>query len=493
MLTPRAANKRTNVHTIAIGTLILIWCYTLIVSRSSRVPSKVLPYAKQILSKISVQSKTATQDLSHLGQHVHTEEFIYHQRTIKTIYYEGDRPSLTRINEPLLGPPCTLHKSNLTNIFIESPELLTLRVPRSPKVDTSTMSFGMSTRIHRLHDTIPQLAHWLPHSGAQLHIIAPPHEDDRKMELEIRNLGIDATITTAVAPSPKAYFSILKKLYDTRTPKTKWLVLLDDDTFVTSLPYLISHFDKMYDARKERLVGALSDNIGQIQSFGLLPFGGGGVFISVPLAEKLTVDGTWEECMASGENTGDGMVSNCLNAFSTVRPTFDEGLNQMDIVGDPSGYFESGRRMLTIHHWKSWFDVNVPMVANVSKACGDECVLQRWQFDDNLVLSNGYSINEYPRGIDGIEGEGVTRKIELEKVEKTWDGQMWEYIHKIGPLREKLEEEEKRTLFLVDASVVDGVNGLAVGVRQTYVENAKRVDGIKVGVDRVVQLFWLFD
>lgn len=155
-------------------------------------------------------------------------------------------------------------------------------------------------------------------------------------------------------------------------------------------------------------------------------------------------------------------------------------LHQMDINGDPSGYFESGRRLLTIHHWKSWFSVNVPMVANVSKACGDECVLQRWQFDDDTVLSNGYSINEYP---GGIEREGV----ELGKVEKTWDGELWRYVHKIGPLREPVKEGVKRSLLLVEANVVEGV-----GVRQVYVERAKLVEGHSVGIDRVVELLWLF-
>jgi hypothetical protein len=236
----------------------------------------------------------------------------------------------------------------------------------------------------------------LPNSGCQLHVMAPPHDDDLPLEREIRAMGIDLTITAAAAPSPKAYFSILKKLYETRTPNTKWLAMFDDDTFVPSLPYLVQHFKKLYNPENERMVAAMSDNIGQIHAFGLLPFGGGEIFVSVPLAKRLTEEKVWERCMASTKNQGDQIVNDCLNDFSTVRPTFDMELHQMDINDDLSGYFESGRRLLTIHHWKSWFSVNVPMVANVSKACGDECVLQIWQFDDDTVLSNGYSINEYP-------------------------------------------------------------------------------------------------
>jgi hypothetical protein len=464
----------------AAGLLVLIWMYFSLVPDESKLGTKVAPYAQKFLNKVSPQTHIQTLDLSHLTKHVGSDQFTYARRTIKTKYYNGDRPSLTRVNETLLGTPHMLDKANLTSVAIESPEILELKVPRSPKVDMSMFSFGMSTKIPRLRGTIPQIAHWLPNSGCQLHVIAPPHDDDLPLEREIRAMGIDLTITTAVAPFPKAYFLILKKLYETRTPNTKWLAMFDDDTFVPSLPYLVQHFNKLYNPEDERMIAAMSDNIGQIHTFGLLPFGGGGIFVSVPLAKRMTEEKVWERCMASPKSQGDQIVNDCLNDFSTVRPTFDMELHQMDINGDPSGYFESGRRLLTIHHWKSWFSVNVPMVSNVSKACGDECVLQRWQFDGDIVLSNGYSINEYP---GGIEKGGV----ELQKVEKTWDGEMWRYVHKIGPLREPVKAGVKRSLLLVEASVVEGT-----GVRQVYVERARFVDGQRVGIDRVVELLWLF-
>ena len=42
-----------------------------------------------------------------------------------------------------------------------------------------------------------------------------------------------------------------------------------------------------------------------------------------------------------------------------MRPGFDLGLNQMDIRGSAAGLFEGGRRMLMVHHWRSWFQVDV--------------------------------------------------------------------------------------------------------------------------------------
>lgn len=64
---------------------------------------------------------------------------------------------------------------------------------------------------------------------------------------------------------------------------------------------------------------------------------------------------------------------------------------------------------------------------------------------------------------------------------------MWRFAHKIGPLREPVPVGEKKSLMLVEASVVEGV-----GVRQIYVEHSKWENNVRVGVDRVVELLWLF-
>lgn len=90
----------------------------------------------------------------------------------------------------------------------------------------------------------------------------------------------------------------------------------------------------------------------------------------------------------------------------------------MVLQDNQSDNFESSRLLLTIHHWKSWFSVNIPMVANVSEACGEECVLQRYYFDDNTVLNNGYSINEYPSGTEGKVELGKLRRGGMERCGK---------------------------------------------------------------------------
>ena len=452
---------------------------------------KVLPYAKVLLSTIKAQDQLSTEDLSYIARHVGTPRFEYSQRRIKTRYLTTDdeRPSLTYLDQPLLPDFQLLIKDNLSYISLPKLPTLTLSVPRSPQVDTSILSFGISTKLVRLKYALPQLNHWLPNSNAQLHVSIPPEPSPssshnfQEIESAYRTAAINLTLHISDLPFAKSYFKLIKTLYEARTPNTKWLVLIDDDTFVPSLPYLIRHLSTHYDAEKEVLVAALSDSLAQIRELGMLPFGGGGIFISVPLAASLVRPEVWDACLSIPNDQGDQVVNECLNAHSIVRPSFDYGLQQMDIRGDASGYFESGRRMLTVHHWRTWYDVNVPLASNVSTACGFECVFQRWAFNGDFVLSNGISVVEYTKGIK----EG---RIDLEKVEKTWDGEAGNFVHHVGPLREPMAKEDKRDARLVEASVLEGV-----GVRQVDIERVKSgEDGERKegDVERVVELLWLF-
>jgi hypothetical protein len=180
-----------------------------------------------------------------------------------------------------------------------------------------------------------------------------------------------------------------------------------------------------------------------------------------------------------GHVQGDGLLSDCLFKYTSIRPTFSPMLNQMDFRGNAIGMFESGRRMLTIHHWRSWFRVDIPKATAVAEACGPEGIFQRWIFPkSNLVLNNGYTINTYPGGVDNIN---------FEAVEKTWQGEAERFIHHVGPLRAALNDTEKATYGLELAEVVEGI-----GIRQVYVkrgniggENSSQPDG-------VFDLLWLF-
>jgi hypothetical protein len=431
------------------------------------------------------QSQTQILDLLYLEKHKLTPSFSYSRRTIKTKSFDGKRETLTKINATLFDTPDILDVDELwnRNTTIDIPPSLTLHVPSSPQVNTSIISFGIATTALRLPDAFPNLEHWLSNTSSPLHVVVAEPEENQLSELQsqLNDLSVKATLTNTSLPFSKAYFSLIKELYDARTPETQWIVLIDDDTFIPSLPALLTHLNTAYDSSQEIVISAETENIEQIKIFGIQPFGGGGIFISVPLAAFITQPDVWDSCLRSSSPNGDHIVNKCLEAHSSVRVTYDMGLNQMDIRGDffePAGYFENGRQMLTIHHWRSWFDVDMPAVSTVSKVCGDEGVLMRWRFEGDVVLSNGYSIVEYPQGIsdEGLKG-----------VELTWSDQKWRYVHRIGPLRKKLGRDRKRAFGMVETVVLEE------GVRQTYLERAEEDKGKVIGIDRIVELLWLFE
>ncbi|KAF4627146.1 hypothetical protein G7Y89_g11014 [Cudoniella acicularis] len=264
-------------------------CYSVL---NSEDPKVFLKPAQNLLGIVRPQRLLGApiSDLTHLERHNLSSQFSYSRRLIKTKHFSGARPELTNLSQTdLFGTPQVFNAEDLQNVKIHN-ELapLTLAVPYSPKVDTSIMSFGIATTADRIPDAIPNLLHWLPRTESSLHILVPPDQKISSLQQQMRDLQIKTTIKSTPHPFAKAYFSLIKELYDARTPKTKWLVLIDDDTFAPSLPALVSHLNQAYDANEQLILAAISDNMQQIHMFGLLPFGGGGIFVSVPLAAKLT-------------------------------------------------------------------------------------------------------------------------------------------------------------------------------------------------------------
>ena len=468
----------------------LIWLYTWATPGITHVRKS------EIIFNIpwGLQSQLENRGLSYLNEVINLSvKFQYASRTIKTVNYDGTRPDMIIINEPLFPVMQTLDKNILSDVAVTHLSPLTLRVPSTPAVDTSILSFGIATSIGRLNLSLDQLVHWLANSGSSLHVISPPVEEGFSLLTDVLKrteaLNVDLHIHPSNASFPIAYFSLLKQLYDTRRLETKWLVLIDDDTFIPSLPSLVQHLNSKYDAEKEAVVAAMSEDVFQIRDWGLIPYGGGGIFVSVPLAARLIAPKVWDKCVEGlGETQGDQILAHCLYSYTDIRPVFDPLLNQMDFrnkddkakESTADGVFESGRKMLTVHHWRSWFNVDVPIGGLVSKACGNEGIWQRWMFpQENLVLSNGYSITKYPAGVD---------RVNFGAVELTWKGEEHQFWASLGPLRPSLRDDEKRTFRLVHAEVLEGL-----GVRQLYYKKGVEHDGSQSqgDMDQVLELLWM--
>jgi hypothetical protein len=123
-----------------------------------------------------------------------------------------------------------------------------------------------------------------------------------------------------------------------------------------------------------------------------------------------------------------------------------------------------------LHHWKSWYREDVVAQAAVGRVCGG-CYLQRWRFGRDTLLANGYSITVYEGGLD---------KVDLGRVEGTWDMAGPRFDFSYGPLRPKMGEREKKSYRLRAAVETEE------GLRQVYVHKSKE----KGGRDEVIELVW---
>lgn len=59
---------------------------------------------------------------------------------------------------------------------------------------------------------------------------------------------------------------------------------------------------------------------------------------------------------------------------------------------------------------------------------------------------------------------------------------MWQFLPKIGPLREPVVLRGEKVFLWVE-----------VGVRQVYIESATFAEGQRLGIDRVMEFLWLFE
>ncbi|KUJ07486.1 uncharacterized protein LY89DRAFT_601240 [Mollisia scopiformis] len=370
------------------------------------------------------------------------------------------------------------------------------------------MIFGLQTTIDRLKDTVKHLARWLPNTGARLYAIVIeteeiPAEDGemKRLEKDFEALGMNVTILQPVRPIdtfPQRYFSLVPIMYAARDEKTQWVTLIDDDTFFPSLHDLQTELVK-YDATKPQYIGSLSEDWWAVNHYKLMGFGGAGIILSVPMAK--IIDDHLDNCKENlRTSAGDITVMDCIYRHTSTKLTHVPGLHQVDMHGDLAGFYESGREMLSLHHWKegsaAGYKLEMEKMHLVADIC-DSCFLQRWQFPKETLLTNGFSISVYPQGLisgqkPGLLGTGVggpkIEKLNLEQMEETWGGDI-EVIHSLAPTRPKLDEEAKVGYKLLDSMLVH--NGAEPGaVRQIYFKEGGEKEGGGKEMDTVMVLNW---
>lgn len=463
-----------------------------------------------------VQTSCRPGFLKHLKNLELSPNITYSRKYIKPTFPDGvDRDMITNISLPLL--------TNTTNFNLRDPdacsiyrsaspyEPIELPVPRPGPLNEGQyghLIFGVATTSKRLDESMHTFAHWLKDSGATLVALLVDEPEALRalnftdLEQDYQTTGYKIKLVTKHHVTHTTEQSHMLLIDDMLTHanatglEPHWLGVLDDDTFFPSLHELSAALAQ-HDHTRPRYLGQLTENAALLGLGVLSAFGGAGIFLSAALARDLQPH--LDACR--GDVGGDTQIMHCVHRHSAARLTRVDGLWQCDLPGDPSGFYESGRRVLSMHHWKSWNQLPAREMAAVTNVCGD-CFLQRFVFASNLdgeyshgdeetmmtimtttkttttttVLNNGYSINVY--------GAGVALP-DLSRTEQTWDDwarDPWEdYEWSLGPLREEMSEDEKKSYYL--ETVITGEEG---GLTQVYVHRAWEENEN----DEVIELVW---
>jgi hypothetical protein len=164
-------------------------------------------------------------------------------------------------------------------------------------------------------------------------------------------------------------------------------------------------------------------------------------------------------------------------------------LHQLDVTGDPSGFYESGISPLSLHHFKGgmWHYAKVYEGSKIIQTCGEDCFLQRFLTSDDYIISNGYSIAQYPHGIP----------FDANQMERTFhalpEDHGWNLDFMLGgPGRRNLAETGRKVAWELKEAVIEDDGS----IRQSYIRKAddrRWTDYGKAMYERdgVLELVWM--
>jgi hypothetical protein len=419
---------------------------------------------------------------------------------------------MTKLKQNFLtGPFKTIDISNLHDSTNRCAEPIDIAVPRSglpSTVNASDFMFGVSTSYGRFMDPnttpINEWIYWLTDShghsnGGKLLLMLLDASDEELQEVAnlLGDVGIDVEVYHSESSVEMAvrYLTLVPTLYTHRdAPNKKWLVTCDDDTFFPSMHGLMEKINR-YDHTREMYIGTLSEDIGAVDRHGSQAFGGAGVFLSLPMAKRITelygectTDQKIVESNSGWGAQGDILMRKCIYENTETRLTTLADLWQLDFYGDPSGFYESGIKPLSVHHYRGggWHVARPLQITKIAVTCGEDCSMLRFQTNDDFIIS-GYSVAHYP--------EGIT--FDHQQMEATLHGapenKGWNLDYAFGPQRPSLLKTGRKIAWELQESEVraDG------SVSQIYTR--KKNDGRWVypdespmsNIDGVIELVWI--
>ncbi|KZZ96394.1 hypothetical protein AAP_01167 [Ascosphaera apis ARSEF 7405] len=349
------------------------------------------------------------------------------------------------------------------------PNVIDIRVAKDLAVAGSeNLLFGAATTVDRLDRMLPYLLYSFGHTKAHLLVLLPGDTHDiAKHEARYRARGLNVTLRGSPLAFTARYFGLVEAFIDfikTTGNDIKWASFIDDDTFFPSLNHIVQKLNKLN--HKDRwYIGTHSEASWQVNTFGGIGFGGGGVFISRAVLDALIFH--YNECQSWGDQPGDQKVAQCIFKFTNTQLTKWDTLWQMDMTGTVDGFFESGRTIDSLHHWSSWYHKDVVNIYSVSPHSGRRGVLRRWKFDEDVktdpstnqarrsfwVMTNGYSIVKY-----SMDANLPAESVDFNKVEKTWNEDPKGYEARLGPFRARDQEGIKKERYLMTDTFMIGSN-----------------------------------
>ena len=439
-------------------------------------------------------------------------KFEYTKRYIRIVPRNIRRQTMTKVRQGFLQEQIKIVDTSKNYRAETCPGPLMVPVTKylfPSTANASEFMFGVSTTYRRLMDlraaVIDEWSYWLTDgngtsNGGKLILMLLEASKDELEEVsgKLRNVGIDVDVYLSDSTLVMAarYLTLVPTMYahPERVGK-KWIVTCDDDTFFPFMHELVNRFHQ-FDANKPMYVGTFSEDVSNIERHGSQAFGGAGVFLSMPAAKQVTEsynscrsEAKIEEANSGWGAQGDILLRNCIYDNSDTKLTLLNDLWQLDLFGDPSGFYESGIKPLSLHHYRGggWHLALPSQYAKVASVCGEDCTLQRFQTADNFIISNGFSVAYYPKGIN----------FDVNQFERTFrppgEDTGWNLDFALGPQRPSLTQTGRKMSWdLQEANFQEDGSLSQIYVRKHDDWRWKNPDGSAMSdYDGVIELVWL--
>ena len=441
----------------------------------------------------------------------------YQCRTIQTKQKVGlSRSRMQSVDERIFQEAFHVGSAQDEKVKLPDCQPIGLPVPQfktNDDVNTSSLFFGAATTLDRLNASAPYWARWLKDTEASMVVVIhwdPENEPGittpeqqramskwAEVDRNLRDYGLNVTMVPYMGfgegthkvddNHQRRHLSIAQAMKSMKQSYHEWFVIIDDDTFFVSLPKLLDTLAQ-FDSQKPHFLGQLTESRFHLHAAAYMAYGGAGVFLTAPVLDLINKH--YSSCVQRPRDNhdvdprppgGDMLLKFCIeeeDGTSEVALELLPGLHQIDLHGDPWGWYESGiTHLLTLHHFNTFAVFPVLDASLVTDVCAD-CFLQRYRFQDDTIFTNGASIVKYLNGIDHIP---------FHKVEQTFESEGPEdFIDSFGELRPKLTEGVGKRSWRFETAIKteDG------SVRQFYVARANKRSGVEGRPDSVYEMIF---